>query len=359
MISQHVRLIDERRQVVATAQVVEQDGTFAGAIDLSSMPTPLRQLFEEYEEIVHTHMFSLLDEIEEKIEALHLKVVFEDDHEAALTDVQIYPNTKKVSFQVVKGDETIVPLQRESIVGAYFAQLNKALESDKDAKQIALLFAHRLGSEYFLAILQTMSETDRLCREMESILNEFTGRDLHGTPFTGKLLTIEHLAIAMKLYVISWSTLRDLLASLVNAVFNLGIADRDVALHRVLRNADVQSSRIPQILQAYDNTLLIKDLQKKRNDVVHRGRIPDEDIERILTERNRIDSRRYSLLEQNPTSEEEHKRQISLLQQELRTLAQEKQDLWRKHHQQTIAMISEIAGELVLKTIDLYKEQAI
>lgn len=359
MISQHVRLIDERRQVVATAQVVEQDGTFAGAIDLSPMPALLQQLFEEYEEIVHTHMFSLLDEIEEKIEALHLKVVFEDAHEAALIDVQIYPSTKKVSFQVVKGDETIAPLHRESIVGAYFAQLNKALESDKDAKQIALLFAHRLGSEYFLAILQTMSEIDRLCREMESVLNEFTGRDLHGTLFTGKPLTIEHLAIAMKLYVISWSTLRDLLASLVNAVFNLGMADRDVKEHLILHNSHVKSSRIPQILQAYDNTLLIKDLKKKRNDVVHRGKIPDNDIEQILKERNTIDSRRYSLLEQNPISEEEHKRQISLLQQKLRALAKEKQDLWRKHHQQTIAMISEIARELVLRTIDLYKKQAI
>ena len=64
MISQHVRLIAERRQVVATAQVVEQNGTFAGGIDLSPMPEPLQQLFEEYEEIVNTHMFSLLDEVE-------------------------------------------------------------------------------------------------------------------------------------------------------------------------------------------------------------------------------------------------------------------------------------------------------
>jgi hypothetical protein len=40
-------------------------------------------------------------------------------------------------------------------------------------------------------------------------------------------------------------------------------------------------------------------------------------------------------------------------------LAQEKQDLWRKHHQQTVAMLSEIAGELMLKTMDLYKKQAI
>jgi hypothetical protein len=40
-------------------------------------------------------------------------------------------------------------------------------------------------------------------------------------------------------------------------------------------------------------------------------------------------------------------------------VAEEKQGLWRRHYQQTIAMISEVAGELALKTIDLYKKQAI
>ena len=102
MISQRVTLIDQGRQVIATAQVAEQDGAFVGRIDLSPMPVPLRRLFEEYEEIVNTHTFSLLDEIEEKIENLHLKVVFEDGYEAALADVQIYPSTNKVSFQVLK-----------------------------------------------------------------------------------------------------------------------------------------------------------------------------------------------------------------------------------------------------------------
>jgi hypothetical protein len=102
MISQLVTLIDQGRQVVAMAQVAEQDGSFVGRINLSPMPVQLRRLFEEYEEIVNTQMFSLLDEIEEQIETLHLKVVFEDGHEAALADVQIYPSTNKVSFQVLK-----------------------------------------------------------------------------------------------------------------------------------------------------------------------------------------------------------------------------------------------------------------
>jgi hypothetical protein len=103
MISQRVTLIAQGQQVVATAQVAEQDGAFIGQIDLHLMPIPLQRLFEEYEEIVTTHMFSLLDAIEEQIESLHLTGVFEGSHEATLRDVQIYPSTKKVSFHVVKG----------------------------------------------------------------------------------------------------------------------------------------------------------------------------------------------------------------------------------------------------------------
>jgi hypothetical protein len=103
MTSRRVTLIDQGRHVIGTARVAEQDGAFVGRIDLSLMPVSLRRLFEEYQEIVNTRTFSLLDEIEEKIENLHLKVMFEDGYEAALADVQIYPSTNKVSFQMLKG----------------------------------------------------------------------------------------------------------------------------------------------------------------------------------------------------------------------------------------------------------------
>lgn len=92
--------IDQESTGVATAQVAEQDGYFTGLIDLSLMSATFQRQFEEYDEIINNHMFSLLNEIEEKIGTILLQVVFEDDHEADLTDVQIYPST--VSFKVVK-----------------------------------------------------------------------------------------------------------------------------------------------------------------------------------------------------------------------------------------------------------------
>ena len=61
------------------------------------MPLPLQQLFTEYEELVSTQVFSLLDAVEkEQYATLHLRGVFEDGHEVALTDMQMYPSTKTV-----------------------------------------------------------------------------------------------------------------------------------------------------------------------------------------------------------------------------------------------------------------------
>ena len=103
MSAQCVTLINHERQVVATAHVAEQHGQFIGRVDCSLMPLPLQRLFTEYEELVSTQVFSRLDEVEDHIARLHLRGIFEDGHEAVLTDVQIYPSTKTVSFQVVQG----------------------------------------------------------------------------------------------------------------------------------------------------------------------------------------------------------------------------------------------------------------
>ena len=102
MSSQCVTLLDHERQVIATAHVTKQQGQCVGRVDCRPMPLPLQRLFTEYEEIVSTQTFSLLDAVEDQIATLHLTGVFEDGHEAALTDVQIYPSTKTVSFQVVQ-----------------------------------------------------------------------------------------------------------------------------------------------------------------------------------------------------------------------------------------------------------------
>lgn len=242
-----------------------------------------------------------------------------------------------------------------SVVDAYFAHLAQLLDTDNILKENVVAITKGMGSKHFLSVLGTMTEMDRLYAEMRAVLGEFTGR----SHFLVRVLTIEHLATVMKLYVISWHTMLDLLARLVNSAFNLGIADRDVSVRLVFNNDHVRSSRIPDILREFERALPIKDLRKLRNDAVHRGRIPDGDVEEMLKERNTIDSRRYSFLESSPISDEEHKRRLAELHDRLRALAKDKQDIWKKIHAQTIALTSEVARELAVKTIELYKRAAI
>jgi hypothetical protein len=101
MITKTVKIIDEDRNIVATAQVVGRGKQFTGLIDLTPMPNNLRQKFEEYEEIINDQMFSFLDEIEDQINAMLFKVVFDDGREAAVEDLQIYPSTGRISFKLV------------------------------------------------------------------------------------------------------------------------------------------------------------------------------------------------------------------------------------------------------------------
>lgn len=242
-----------------------------------------------------------------------------------------------------------------SVVGAYFAKFGHLLDTDESPKDVAMVMAQRMGSKHFLSILETMTEMDRLYAEMRAVLDEFTGR----SDFLFRILTIEHLATALKLYVISWHTMLDLLARLVSSVFNLGIADRDISVRLILNNDHVRSSRIPDILREFKTGLPIEDLGKRRNDAVHRGRIPDREVDEMLKERNTIYSRRYSFLELKPISDDEYQKRLAELQGRLHALAKDKLEVWEKVHMRTIAMTSEVAGELAVKTVELYRRAAI
>jgi len=102
MRTQMIKLIHPDRAVVATAQVLEEGAQYRGRIDLGLMPAPLKQTFADFEEIVNGQMFSLLDEIEEQIGAMGLKIRFSSGYEAKTADLQIYPSTNRISFQLAK-----------------------------------------------------------------------------------------------------------------------------------------------------------------------------------------------------------------------------------------------------------------
>ena len=248
--------------------------------------------------------------------------------------------------------ENVDSLTEGGILGGYLRQLEELIEREAAKTKAAAWFFKQLQDDRGRVILKLNLEMERICREMDSVLSDFSGKDL----LFVKVLTVEHLATAMKLYVILWATSQDLLAYLVNEVFDLGMAEKDVKVKLALNNRHVQSSRIPQIIREYERESVIKEIQKVRNDLVHRGKIPDIDVEQLLAERNTIDSHRHSLLTINPISEEEYKVQKALFQEKLVIQGKEKQELWRKHFQQTIAMLYEVGRELGRERFNLYKE---
>jgi hypothetical protein len=102
MQTQTVKLIDQSRHVVATAQVANEGAYYGGTIDLGQTPSSLHALFEEFEEIVNGQMLSFLDDIQERIAAHTSKAVFESGQEVDIKDLQVYPTTGDLSFKLAE-----------------------------------------------------------------------------------------------------------------------------------------------------------------------------------------------------------------------------------------------------------------
>ncbi|MBO0700565.1 MAG: hypothetical protein J2P46_19365 [Zavarzinella sp.] len=91
-------LKDQSSDQVASFAVVPVGDRYEGTITLARTPLDLRRLFDEYEELVEGQVFSRLNNIEERIAARRLRVVFDDGTESAVEDLQVYPSTGAVSF---------------------------------------------------------------------------------------------------------------------------------------------------------------------------------------------------------------------------------------------------------------------
>jgi hypothetical protein len=93
-----IDLLDQGKKV-ARLNVTHTGTYYEGMISLEDTPPELKHLFAEYEEIVESQMFSLLDGIEEKMGLFAFKVSFDDGTEAYVDDLQVFPSTGAVSFR--------------------------------------------------------------------------------------------------------------------------------------------------------------------------------------------------------------------------------------------------------------------
>ena len=100
MTTQPFYLVDRFSTKIAVLNVAPVGDHYRGTICLDATPPELQCLFREFEENVEGQMFSLADEIEEKIGVIPLRVAFPNGGEAYVEDLQVYPSTKRVSFKI-------------------------------------------------------------------------------------------------------------------------------------------------------------------------------------------------------------------------------------------------------------------
>lgn len=100
MISKSIRLVDASGHAIACGAVSDRGDYYAGTIDLTCTPPKVRELFTEFEEITNGQEFSCLDEIQQRIDALHATVVFLDGDRAPVSDLQVFPSAGTVSFRL-------------------------------------------------------------------------------------------------------------------------------------------------------------------------------------------------------------------------------------------------------------------
>jgi hypothetical protein len=107
-------LTDTSAARLATLAVSPVGDLFEGTIQTDHLPDDLRQLFAEFEEVVEGQMFSLLDQVEDRIRTARLRVVWEGGADTPVSDLQVFPSTGAVSFRATP--PTGVPLNGSAAV---------------------------------------------------------------------------------------------------------------------------------------------------------------------------------------------------------------------------------------------------
>lgn len=80
-------------------QVEPREASFQGQI-ISGIHSQFVELFADYESSVNDQLFSHVDHLDTQIEAMGFHALFSDGSIASIYDLQVFPNTGKLSFTV-------------------------------------------------------------------------------------------------------------------------------------------------------------------------------------------------------------------------------------------------------------------
>jgi hypothetical protein len=201
---------------------------------------------------------------------------------------------------------------------------------------------------YIGRIIIHTAEIDSAEEEIERLLNRL-GVESRSPIFS--VLSIDELIMGLKFYLINWSTMKDLMATFINSVFDIGIDDKDITFEMILRNKKVKRTKIPEIWKKYKKSLNAYKIGEYRNDVVHRGKLTDPEVSELKRKKNKIRAERFSLLNTERISEDEYKRKMREFDRELSKMIPKKRTEYLDHFKKTISSYEEIAEELARITV--------
>lgn len=90
-----------------------------------------------------------------------------------------------------------------------------------------------------------------------------------------------HIRLLIKLYYIGSSTLTDVLANVVNEVFDLGYPERAINLGSISRNRHVKDAGLADIIGNHAVCMGTERHGKIRNDIVHRNKLFDSELDAL------------------------------------------------------------------------------
>jgi len=96
-----------------------------------------------------------------------------------------------------------------------------------------------------------------------------------------KATTFQEISLLIKLYIIGWVALSDILGNLLNEIFDLGYAEQDVQFGIILRNQKIRCTSLPGIIKQHAKAIRYDQYVKRRNDIVHRGTLDDAELKKV------------------------------------------------------------------------------
>lgn len=165
---------------------------------------------------------------------------------------------------------------------SFFSELDRLIASAS-----GLEINSEWGKNYFRSLLLNAAKVQACVNEFERFFERFES----APGFVSKIPpTVEDLVLTMKLYYINWSTLLELVAIFMDSVFDIGNDKNNISFGSIIRNHKVQSSNLPTIIKKHKATIDISRSTMIRNEIVHRGRLLDGEIEELVTRKASIES---------------------------------------------------------------------